>query len=109
MQRIAPENLTILDTGIRSVRNVLRYTLGYGCLRDLHEILSQRKKQSDDYAVIFIDEYFYSKQDILNVIQIKPLDLPIFVSTAEEPTTEYVDALVDNLLFILGDRYNNFF
>jgi len=97
MQNIIPPNPAILDTGIKTVRNVLRYTLDWGCLRDLHKILSHKRKQSKDYAVIFIDEYFRSKPDILNKIQAMPLDLLIFISTAEEPTTEYVDTLVNNL------------
>lgn len=95
--KIHVQRLPTLDTGIKTVRNVLRYTIGRGCLRDLHEILSRARNQPDDYAVIFIDEYFQAETGVLHEIQVQPTDLIIFVSTTEEPTTEYVDTLVHNL------------
>lgn len=97
MQKVNRPNPPILNTGIKTVRNVLRYTIGQGCLRDLPGILSRARNQSEDYVVVFVDEFFQSKPDILRQIQVQPVDLLVFVSTAEEPTTEYVDNLVRNL------------
>ena len=97
MRNNSSQSLSVLNTGIKTVRNVLRYTIGPGCLRDLNGILSARRSQPDDFAVIFIDEYFQVKADVLQEIQVQPIDLIVFVSTSEEPTTEYVDNLVHNL------------
>jgi len=97
MRKVNRPNPPILNTGIKTVRNVLRYTIGQGCLRDLPEILFKARNQSEDYVLVFVDEFFQSKPDILRQIQVQPVDLLVFVSTAEEPTTEYVDNLVRNL------------
>jgi len=83
--------------GINKVRNVLHYTIGQGCIHNFDEILSLRRKLPGDYTVIFIDEYFKSKPDTLKAIQLQSIDMPIFVSTKDEPTTEYVDTLVQHL------------
>jgi 3-deoxy-alpha-D-manno-octulosonate 8-oxidase len=97
MRKNSSQSLSVLNTGIKTVRNVLRYTIGPGCLRDLNEILAAKRSQPDDFVVIFIDEYFQVKADVLQEVQVQPIDLIVFVSTSEEPTTDYVDNLVHNL------------
>jgi len=84
--------MSILDTGIKNVRNVQRYTIGFGAIKDLSSQLSeQREQQSRSGVVFFVDEYFQEKQDVIGLLEIGEHDLLIFVSTADEPTTDYID------------------
>ena len=48
----------ILDTGVRNVRNVLRYNIGAGALTNLPELLAAQKMQKRGPVIFFIDEFF---------------------------------------------------
>jgi len=87
--------MSILETGVKNVRNVQRYTIGSGAIKDLPSQLSEQKeRQSGSGVVFFVDEFFQEKQDVLNFLEINDNDLLIFVSTTDEPTTDYIDQQV---------------
>jgi len=88
--------MSILETGVKNVQNVQQYTIGSGAIRDLATQLSKRREQSSNGGVVFfIDEFFQYKQDIIELIGHNNRDLLIFVSTTDEPTTDYIDLQVD--------------
>lgn len=87
----------VLDTGIRNVRNVFRYTIGNGAISDLKNILVLHRNVSNGPVVYFIDEYFKDKSNILGKLSRSELDVEIFVPTTEEPTTEAIDEVLKGL------------
>ena len=90
--------MSILDTGVKNVRNVQRYTVGSGAIENLAIQLSVRREQSMNSGVVFfIDEFFQDKQEILGSLGHNDKDLMIFVPTADEPTTDYVDQQVESV------------
>lgn len=90
--------MSILDTGIRNVRNVLRYTIGSGGLAGLPDILAARRREVDGASVVFfVDEFFSDQHHLLAKLNIEDRDELIFVATQDEPTTDYVDQLAAQL------------
>ena len=84
--------MSILNTEVKNVKNVGHYTIGEDALSDLSEQLNPlREKNNNGNVIFFIDEYFKNKKDILNKLDIQQDDEFIFVTTIDEPTTEYID------------------
>lgn len=93
---------SILETGIRLVRNVDRYNFGWASIRELSGHLEKRRiisreKAADSRVVFFIDQFFQGRDSIIANGGIKPDDCVIFVPTSEEPTTKMIDQLTGNL------------
>jgi 3-deoxy-alpha-D-manno-octulosonate 8-oxidase len=89
--------MSALATGIRNVRNVLRYTAGEGALSDLHQLLATRRSEGADSVVFFVDEFFKSKPEMIAKLGISSGDETVFVKTEDEPTTEAVDQITIRL------------
>jgi len=85
-----------LDTGIKNVRNVIQYNIGFGAITQLSSIL-ESKRVAQKPVVFFIDECFTNDIQFCSKLKVKNEDFTIFVSTHDEPTTDYIDTLVDNL------------
>ena len=87
--------MSILDTGVKDVRNVLRYTIGEGAITELpNQLASLRAKQDDGAVIFFVDEFFRDQPDTLDGLGCENGDEMLFVSTADEPTTDYIDEQV---------------
>jgi len=86
----------MLDTGIKNVRNVQQYTIGKGAIHDLSKLIYGLRKNNQE-IVFFIDEYFMVDGEIENKLNVQEKDLLIFVSTKDEPTTDYIDSKVTEL------------
>jgi 3-deoxy-alpha-D-manno-octulosonate 8-oxidase len=86
-----------LDTEIKNVRNVARYRIGEGAISDLPKLVEQYRVQGNKAALFCIDEYFYDRQEILSQLGFKSTDECIFISTKEEPSTDYIDQRVSEL------------
>jgi 3-deoxy-alpha-D-manno-octulosonate 8-oxidase len=89
--------MSSLDTGIKNVRNVQRYTIGKGSLDELGSILNSKRKHNSNYVLFFIDEYFEYKIEILKKMNFSALDVKYYVQTKNEPTTDEIDKIVLNL------------
>jgi len=85
--------VTTLDTGIRNVRNVLRYTIGRGSIATVGPLLDSRRTSQGARVVWFLDEFFRSQDSTVKRLPLGPADDLYFVSTAVEPTTDYIDGL----------------
>ena len=92
-----PANLPILDTGVKNVRNVLRYTIGDGALSNLSNLLVKRREKANEPVIFFVDEFFRTHPDTLEKLQLTVEDIIVFISTKEEPTTDFVDATLSDL------------
>jgi 3-deoxy-alpha-D-manno-octulosonate 8-oxidase len=89
--------MSVLDTGIRNVRNVSHYSIGRGVLAELHNLLAVRRDLKSDGVVFFIDEFFKTRPDVLEKLSVTSNDKMIFVPTVEEPTTEAIDSILADL------------
>jgi 3-deoxy-alpha-D-manno-octulosonate 8-oxidase len=89
--------MSILDTGVRNVRNVLRYTIGAGGLTDLPDILPARRSEGNAPVVFFIDEFFKTQPGVISRLGINATDEVVFVTTKDEPSTDAIDQIVANL------------
>lgn len=92
----------ILDSGVKLVRNVGRYYFGASSLDELPGLLRMRRQmagttQADSRVVFFLDEYFRAGDALLSRLGIEVGDIVEYVETADEPTTDRVDAIVARL------------
>jgi 3-deoxy-alpha-D-manno-octulosonate 8-oxidase len=89
--------MNILETGVRNVRNVLRYTVGDGSLSGLTNLLEPRRLIDSGSVIFFIDEFFKKQPEILAKLGISAEDCTIFLPVDNEPSTEVVDVLTAQL------------
>jgi 3-deoxy-alpha-D-manno-octulosonate 8-oxidase len=89
--------MSILDTGIKNVRNVLRYTIGDGSLTELPKLLAPQRLNHHGSVVFFIDNFFRTQSAITAKLCIGCNDTAVFVETAHEPTTNSIDDTVEKL------------
>lgn len=73
-------------------KNVPYYLFGKGSINDLELLLNAIRKIHADYCIFFVDHFFTDSQLTKN-LPIKVQDLLYFVSTENEPTTDYINAI----------------
>ena len=95
---------SILDTGIKVVRNVAGFTVGRGSLDRLPEFVEARRAShgGDAKVVYLIDEFFRSRPEVMARLKARPTDVIRFVDVVDEPTTDGIDAITDDLRRALG-------
>ena len=86
-----------LDTGIKNIRNVGRLIFGMGAIACLEELLSPYRVKANSRMVFLVDEFFETRREYLGDIPCRNQDKLVFVSTREEPTTEVIDKLLQEL------------
>lgn len=89
--------MNILETGVKDVRNVINYTIGTGALKKLPELLEGRREPTASGVVFFVDIFFQRDKSLAGVLGVTPQDILIFIQTAEEPSTAYIDGLLREL------------
>ncbi len=88
-----------LDTGIKNVKNVLGFNIGFGSITGLFEILEPLRARGGP-VVVYIDEFFENTNNsLLDKLNLDESDIIIFVNTSIEPTTDYIDQCVIDLKF----------
>jgi 3-deoxy-alpha-D-manno-octulosonate 8-oxidase len=70
---------------------------GIGALSSLPAMLSKKRIDQKDFVIFIVDSYFHTDKRVLSQLKIDKCDKLEFVSTAAEPTTDYVDSLVEQL------------
>jgi len=90
---------SILDTGIKVVRNVSGFTVGRGSLDRLPEFVAARRAVAGASAkvVYLVDGFFRGRPDIVARLQPQSTDVVRFVDVVEEPTTDGIDAMTDDI------------
>lgn len=89
--------MTTLDTGVKIVRNVGRFTFGDGAVAGVADLVASKRSGESQNAVFLIDEYFKGQKDIAGSLGAKSADAVHFISTVDEPTTQSIDELVAKL------------
>jgi 3-deoxy-alpha-D-manno-octulosonate 8-oxidase len=87
----------ILDTGVRNVRNVLRYNIGAGALTNLPDLLAAQKMQKRGPVIFFIDEFFKAQPEVIAKLGVTKGDEVVFVPTIDEPSTDQIDQILVDL------------
>ena len=93
----------ILDTGIKTVKNVGSFNFGSRSLDGLSKYVNARRDRAvgtgcENNVVYIIDEFFAGRTEILARLGTERGDRIEFVSTLEEPTTESIDQRVAALI-----------
>ena len=89
---------SILDTGIKVVRNVGGFTVGRGSLDRLPEFVDARRAAAGGARVVYlIDGFFRSRPDIVARLGAGPDDVVRYVDVVDEPTTDGIDAITDDV------------
>jgi len=89
----------ILDTGIKNVKNVLHYSFGSGvAFETLSNVLELKRKNEGKYVIFFVDEFFQNNFEDIAKLSLSAQDAIIFVSTKDEPSTEYINSLKEQIL-----------
>jgi 3-deoxy-alpha-D-manno-octulosonate 8-oxidase len=86
-----------LETEIKNVRNVARYSIGEGSIQDLPKLIEELKSEKTQPILFCIDDFFYDNKVILEKLGGSSSDEYVFVSTEDEPSTEYVDKIIFEL------------
>lgn len=93
---------SILETGIKNVRNVGSFNFGRGALSSTAGYVQMRRDSaramgSGTRAVFLVDEFFTGDRELLRKVGQGEDDLVIYVDVANEPTTEAIDNFVSRL------------
>lgn len=89
--------MSILDTGVKNVRNVLRYTVGEGALTGVPQLLTAPRSEGSGSVIFFIDKFFEGQSNTINKLGVRSCDEIVFVSTEHEPTTDAIDKIIGQL------------
>ena len=85
----------------RNIKNIASYAFSRGALDMVPDLLAQRRAAapSGSARVVFlIDDFFSSRESrVVSPLGVEAGDAVRFVSTTDEPSTEHIDALVDDL------------
>ena len=94
---------SILDTGIKVVRNVSGFTVGRGSLDRLTDFVDARRAATNDAKVVYlVDGFFRGRPDIVARLKARATDVLRYVDVVDEPTTDGIDAVTDDVRRALG-------
>ena len=94
---------SILDTGVKVVRNVGGFTVGRGSLERLPEFVDARRRAAagngngSSNVVYLIDGFFRDRPEIVARLRAHSDDIVRFVDVVDEPTTDGIDALTSEI------------
>jgi len=94
---------SILDSGIKLVKNVSRYNIGQSSLKELTPLLRRLRKESSDRGkagsvVFLVDHFFKNSSEVASRLNVQPADFIDYVDTTDEPMTKVIDELVAQLI-----------
>ncbi|TVP16216.1 3-deoxy-alpha-D-manno-octulosonate 8-oxidase KdnB [Shewanella sp. KCT] len=80
----------------KNFKCVPKMIFGRGSFAQLDTVLEEERKQGDDFVVFLIDDVHQDKP-LAQRVPAKPQDLVIYVNVDDEPTTEQVDKLTEQV------------
>jgi len=86
-----------LDTGIKNVRNVLRFTIGEGAFKELPKLIATQRYKKRQNIVFLVDEFFQDNKNIISSLGLDKVDELVFVPTKDEPSTDYINGIISML------------
>ena len=82
----------------RNFKSVDKCAYGRGSFDRLGDILDEKRDLGDKYMVFLLDEFFENNTDLSARVPLQDGDILKYISVEEEPTTELIDGLRDELL-----------
>ncbi|MEM4396799.1 MAG: iron-containing alcohol dehydrogenase family protein [Candidatus Woesearchaeota archaeon] len=76
---------------IYNINNVNTIYFGKGSIRILQDIIKDKIKKKNDYCVLFIDNFFEDKLDLLHLTFNNNNLVYYFIDTSNEPTTDIIN------------------
>ena len=94
---------SILETGVKLVRNVGYLNIGTGSLRELPARIALRRSSAlagggSQNAIFLVDEFFRDKPGVLGRLGVEGHDHVEFILTKDEPKTDDIDLLTAKVL-----------
>ena len=94
---------SILDTGVKVVRNVGGFTVGRGSVDRLSDFVDARRSAAGDAPVLFlVDGFFRGRPDVTAQLKCRSTDVLRFVDAVDEPTTDGIDAVTAEVRASIG-------
>jgi len=87
-------NKNILDSGIKSVKNVSGFNVGFGSIKELPELINHQRNTAGGQAIYFVDHFFRDNKEFLSQLKSAPDDLIEFIDSSNEPTTDGIDKII---------------
>jgi len=92
-------DLSILETGVKNVKNINNYIFGFDAIKELEPILNRIKNRSKKNGnthniIFFIDHFFINQKNSIINNAINENDLIFYVNSTIEPTTDYINKLI---------------
>lgn len=88
---------------MKITKTVGQYMFGAGTISALGDVLAEPKQGGKTGVVYFVD-MFFDGSDLLDKLPTGPDDLLVFVDTTDEPTTDGVDAYVEQVKQQMSDN-----
>ena len=85
-------------------KSVLNYIFGNGSKSSLRPILNDKRTVEKDIVVYFFDIHFKVDKNFLKNIDIKNTDIIFYHNTKEEPTTQYINGIINQLFNCNKDK-----
>ncbi|MEN7551364.1 iron-containing alcohol dehydrogenase family protein [Rapidithrix thailandica] len=82
----------------RNFKSVNKCAYGRGSFDKLGDILAEKRETPEACMVFLVDEVFKGNQPFIDRIPLLDQDLLFWISVSEEPTTDLVDGLRDEIL-----------
>jgi 3-deoxy-alpha-D-manno-octulosonate 8-oxidase len=82
----------------KNFKNIDKVVFGRGSLSTLADILQPVRNENDHFFLYVIDQYFHDK-DLINKLSVEAADVVKWIDVdPEEPTTQLIDSLRDEIL-----------
>ena len=81
---------------MNNTKNVLNYFIGKGSISKLQSLINEKRVNTSDYAVIFVDHFFRNQGD-LN-LKIDRQDMIFYYNSQKEPTTDIINHYKSEIL-----------
>ena len=81
---------------MRITKTVGQYYIGAGALNELENMLASRP-DANGGSVVFLLDHFFQGRDLASQLPVDDGDHVIYVDTTDEPTTEQLDVLTDEV------------
>ena len=83
---------------MKNSKNVLKYLFGQKSFKNLNGFVSEKLGTDSNYSAVYFIDSFFKDKNILD-IDIKKNDKIIYVPTIDEPTTDYIDSVYQEIIF----------
>lgn len=86
--------MELLNTGVKNVKNVSRFTVGPDSTSTLAVRISEIKDVDGGPAIVCLDQFLYDNKILIDQLELDKSDVIFRIDTAHEPKTHVIDELM---------------